>query len=122
MEETPKNHEENLAEEFRNLCRHLMETLRSAWDSQERKNLQQEIENGLDELASTLKQEFAQFQETSTGQEIKSELQDLHQRIQSGEAEETARREILNALRTINRELEKAAHRWNSGDESKSNP
>jgi len=121
MDESSKSHEENLSEEFRNLGRNLIETIRSAWESQERKNLQQELETGLTELASTLKQEVDKFQETPTGQEIKTELQDLQQRIRSGETEEIARREILNALRTINTELEKAASRWKSGGEPPSN-
>lgn len=114
---TPPPPEENLAEEFRQLGRNLVEALRTAWDRPERQKLQSELEAGLTELAATLRGEADNFAQTPAGQQIKNELDDLRERINSGEAEQVARQEILNALRLVNAELEKAAGRWrSSGD------
>ncbi|MDD5466944.1 MAG: hypothetical protein PHS96_03985 [Anaerolineales bacterium] len=117
MDDTPHS-EENLAEEFRQLGCNLVETLRAAWDRPERQKLQDELEAGLAELAATLKTEAENFAQTPAGQQLKSELDDLRQRINSGEAEQVARQEILNALRLVNAELEKAAGRWKAPAEA----
>ncbi|MDD2694408.1 MAG: hypothetical protein PHD58_00605 [Anaerolineales bacterium] len=117
MDELPHS-EENLAEEFRQLGRNLVEALRSAWDRPERQKLRDELEAGLAEAAATLKSEAENFKHSPTGQQLRSELDDLRQRINSGEAEQVARQEILNALRLVNAELEKAAGRWKAPAEA----
>ncbi|MCI0521172.1 MAG: hypothetical protein L0Z70_13075 [Chloroflexi bacterium] len=107
---------ENLGEEFAALGQNLVKALRSAWDSPERKTLQEEIEKGLGELGQTLKSETDRFAQSPSGQRMKEEVEDFHQRVRSGEAEEKARQELLNALRLINSELEKVATRWGGGN------
>jgi small-conductance mechanosensitive channel len=113
-----KTTHEDLAEEFRNLGKNLVEALRSAWDSPERQKLQKELEEGLTAAAGTLKEEAVKFSQSQSGQQLKSDLEELHQRVKLGEAETATRKEILEALRTINAELEKAAKKWkgSSGD------
>jgi len=101
--------ESTIEDEFRILGANLLETLRSFWDSPERKQVQQEIEQGLTQLADTLKAEADTFKQSSTGQRLKSDLEDLQQRVRSGQAESKAREEILKALRTVNTELGKVA-------------
>ena len=109
--------EEDLASEFRVLGQTLMEAIRTAWERPERKRMQQEIENGLTEFGATLRQEGETFRDSPTGQRLKSELDQLQERIQSGEAEQRLRQDLLNALKSINAELKKATERW-SDDKS----
>lgn len=106
MENNQPNRED-VAEEFRSLGRNLVEALRSAWESPERQKLQNELEAGLSAFTTTFKEEADKFQHSPTGQQIQAELKDLHNRVQSGEAEALARREILSALRKVNAELSK---------------
>lgn len=106
----------DIADEFRALGENLARTLRTAWESPERKKLQDEIEQGLAELTAKLRVEAETFQQSTTGQQLKSDLDDLRQRVQSGEAADKAREELLKALKIINTELEKAVSRWSGED------
>ena len=100
--------ENNLSDEFRNLGHNLMTALRSAWDNPEREKLQQEIEAGLEEFTSTVKEEVDHFSESPTGQRLRSDIGNLQERVRSGEVETRIRDDLINALRTVNNELEKA--------------
>jgi hypothetical protein len=104
--------EENLESEFRTLGKNLVEALRTAWESPERKKLQHEIESGLIEFGNTLKEEVDNFSETPKGQKLKAEVEDVRERIQKGQVEAKAREEILSVLRVANTELTKIIQRW----------
>lgn len=112
MTDTPPNPQENLSDEFRRLGQNLVDTMRSAWDSPERKRLQDEIGDGLDELAKTIRLEVDAFQQSPTGQRIRSDVEDFRQRVRKGEVEEKLREDLLAALRAINDELKKVSARW----------
>lgn len=117
--------EGDISEEFRTLGENLLKTLRTVWESPELKKLQQEIEAGLTQLGATLKEEASTFNESPTGQQLKSDFEDLRQRVRSGELETKAREELLNTLRLVNAELDKAASRWsrsNAGSEENQQP
>ncbi len=101
------NDQERLRNEFRDLGENLAQTLRSAWESPERKQLQTEIEEGLTSVTESIKKELASFKESSTGQRLKSDIEDLRQRVDSGEVETKVREELLKALEFINTELRK---------------
>lgn len=107
MTEEPTS-EETLADEFRSLGKNLVEALRSAWDSPERRRLQQELETNLTELSSTLKQEADNFSSSPTGQQLRTDVEQLGEQLRSGEAQQRARQELFSVLRTINTELQKA--------------
>jgi hypothetical protein len=98
-QETPPK-EDRITEEFRQLGENLVQIIRTAWESPERKRIQQDISNGLAELTSTLRNEAQKLNETEAAQ-----------RIRSGQVETRVREEVLTALRTVNTELERAAQR-----------
>lgn len=108
-EQTPE--EGRLSEEFRQLGKNLVEAIRSAWDSPERKRFQQELETGLQELGSSLRKEAHEISQSPTGQRIKSDVEDVTQRIKTGEAQQQVREDLLSALQTLNRELQKVVER-----------
>jgi hypothetical protein len=113
MSETPEK-DQTIADEFRNLGMNLVNTMRSAWESPERKKFQQEIEDGLSALASTIRMEASTFSDSPTGQRLKTDLNDLQERMRTGEVETKAREEIIKALKIINTELEKVSVKWNA--------
>jgi len=121
MNDTP--HEEgDLAEEFRLLGKNLVDALRLAWDSPERKKLQDEIETGLVDVAAALKNEADEFGASASGQQIKEEIDDLRHRWESGETETKARQELKNAIRLANDELQKWSEKWQKGSDESNNP
>ena len=112
-----KSNQNELNEEFRKLGIHLMDSIRSIWDRPEREKLQKEVEEGLDTFTNTMKEEVQKFRQSPTGQQLKFEIEDLNQRIKSGEAEQLARQEVINALRKVNQELEKVIQKWDINSE-----
>ncbi len=120
MNDTP-HEESDLAEEFRQLGKNLVDTMRLAWDSPERKKLQNEIEAGLANVAASLKKEADEFTASAHGQEIKEEIDNMRRRWESGETEIKARQELLNAVRLANNELQKWAEKWQKGSDESEN-
>ena len=108
MSENPQN-DASLADAFRQLGENLVQTLRTAWDTPERKKLQQEVEESLVDLSAAVKNELHSFNESQTGQRLKSDMDDLRDRVRSGETETQVRQELLKAIQLVNTELEKAA-------------
>ena len=84
--------EGRLADEFRNLGQNLIEALRVAWESPERRRLQQEIESGLREF----------------GKAVESGYEEVREQVVSGEVQSRIREDLLSALQQVNDELKKA--------------
>lgn len=99
--------EENLVDEFRQLGKNLVDLLHSAWDSPERQKLQQDIREGINNLGDNLRQEVDNFQQSPSGQRLKTEVEDINSRLKSGELEQKIRREIADALKSVNSELQR---------------
>ena len=104
MEENSSS-QENLSDEFKNLGKNLVDSMRSAWESPGLKELQGEIENGLSEFGSTVKNEFESIKESPTAQQFKSDVEDLQDRYKTGEVETKVRGDLISALHSINDEL-----------------
>jgi hypothetical protein len=121
MSENPQNNE-SLSDAFHKLGVNLVKTLRSAWDTPERKKLQQEVEESLVSLSATVKNELDTFNESPTGQRLKADVEDLRQRVRTGEAETQVRQEILKAIQLVNTELENAAARIRRTEEQDTTP
>lgn len=100
---------QSLSDEFEQIGKNLLGILRAVWDSPERKQLSNEIETGIQELSTNLKNEISEFETSPTGERIKSNIKDLKEQIQSGEAEEKIRNDIIDALRVVNSELQRAS-------------
>lgn len=113
--------EENISEEFRQLGKNLVDTLRAAWESPERLRLQSEIEAGLNELAATIRSEVNSFDTSQTGQQLKTEVEELRAKVRSGEAETQVRQELLKALQAINAELARATANWQKSEAGAAN-
>jgi len=111
MEENTKS-EENLADEFRNLGKNLVDAVHTAWERPERIRLQEDIEKGLSEFGSAIKQEADKFNESPTSERIKSNAEKMKTRFQNGEFETKVRDELLTALQAVNFELEKVKDKF----------
>ncbi len=110
-ERPPERSASEIAEELRLLGKNLKEVMRAAWESDERKKFQQEIQAGLKDLGITINEVANDFNQSPAAQRVREEAADLRQRMRNGEVEARIRSEVINALRTVNSELEKAAHR-----------
>jgi hypothetical protein len=111
MTEKPES-EENLAQEFHVLGKNLVSALRAVWEAPERKRIQQDVASGLNELGNTLKREADYLANSQTGQQIRNGVDQFGEHIRNAEAQEKIRTELLNALKTVNTELQKVVDRW----------
>ena len=114
--------DESLTDEFRALGENIIDSVRAAWDTPERKRLQQEIEDGLTEMATTIQTEAESFHESPTGQRLKSDIEGLQQWVQSSNAENQIREELINALKTANTELKKVTDKLSGADTTSEEP
>jgi hypothetical protein len=106
-----KTPNEDIGEQLNELGKNLRDALRTVWESDERRKLQQEIEVGLTNLRDSLNQAATEFSSSPTGQNLKEDVKDLHERWQTGEVGSKVRSEITEALRTVNKELQKASQK-----------
>jgi signal recognition particle GTPase len=106
-----KSPNEDIGEQLNELGKNLRDALHTAWESDERRKLQQEIEDGLTNLRDSLNQAAKEFSSSPTGQNLKEDVIDLHERWQTGEVGSKVRSEIAEALRTVNKELQKASQK-----------
>ena len=104
--------EDNLADEFRNLGKNIVDAVHTAWERPERKNFQEDIERGLTEFGSAIRQEADKFSESPTSQRIKSDAEKIQTRIKNGEFETKVRDELPTALQAVNSELEKVKDKF----------
>ena len=110
--------DENLSDEFRALGLNLVNALRTAWESPERKKLQGELEEGLSGLATTLSNEIENFQESGTGQRLRSDAAELRDKVRDSKTEKKIRDELIKTLHIVNTELENTAQRWSPTEEN----
>jgi len=103
-----KSPNDNISEQLNELGKNLREALQSAWESEERRKLQKEIEDGLANLGASLSQAAKDFSSSPTGQSLKEDVKDLQERWRTGEVRSKAHSEIVEALRKVNTELQKA--------------
>lgn len=106
-----KSPNDNIGEQLNELGKNLREALQSAWESEERRKLQQEIEEGLANLGASLSQAAKDFSNSPTGQSLKEDVKDLHERWRTGEVRSKVNSEIVDTLRKVNSELQKATRK-----------
>jgi len=99
---------DNISDQLNELGRNLRQALQTAWESEERKKVQKEIEDGLANLGASLSEAARDFSSSPAGQSLKEDVEDIKERWRSGEVSEKARSELLEALRKVNVELQKA--------------
>ncbi len=104
--------EDNLADEFRNLGKNIVDAVHTAWERPERQKLQEDIEKGLSEFGSAIRQEADKLNQSPTSQRIKSDAEKMKTRFQNGEFETKVRDELLTALQAVNSELEKVKEKF----------
>ena len=104
--------ENDLRDEFRSLGENLKEVFNSAWESEERIKLQQDIKDGMKELGVVLEGFAEEIRTSDVGETLRKEANQFSERIRSGDVEQKARQGILDALQTLNTELQNAADKF----------
>jgi hypothetical protein len=106
-----KTQNNTIGEQLTELGRNLRQVLQSAWESEERQKMQQEIEVGLTNLGESLSEAAKDFSNSPAGKSLKADVQDIQERWQSGEMQSKVHNDIMDALRKVNTELQKATQK-----------
>jgi methyl-accepting chemotaxis protein len=104
----------SLKDEFEQLGTNIRDALQGAWGSEERKHLSEEIQKGLSEIGNALTKVADDLQQNETVQKVSSEVDEFAEQVRSGEVASKLRAEIVEALQSLNRELEGWIQRWNT--------
>lgn len=99
---------DNINDQLNELGKNLRNALQTAWESEERRKLQKEIEDGLANLGASLSQAAKDFSSSPTGQSLKEDVKDMQERWRKGEVQSKVHTEVVDALRKVNEELQKA--------------
>jgi vacuolar-type H+-ATPase subunit E/Vma4 len=102
---------DTIGEQLNELGRNLRQVLQSAWESEERRKLQQEIEVGLANLGESLSEAARDFSNSPAGKSLKEDVKDIQERWQSGEMQSKVQNDVMDALRKVNTELQKATQK-----------
>ncbi len=108
--------EDNLADEFRNLGKNIVDAVHTAWERPERQKLQADIEKGISEFSASIRQEADKFNESPTSQRMKSDVEKIQSRFKNGEFETKVRDELLSAIQAVNSELEKVTDKFKASE------
>jgi len=111
-DQTPPQDE--LSEEMRKLAENINRFAKTAWESPERQKIQSELETHLNEIGGGLEDAAQQFSQSPAGQQVKNELKDFNRRLANGEIETQVKKEVVNVLGILNREIEQVANRHSS--------
>ena len=103
----------SLKDEFEQLGANIRNALQGAWGSEERKHLSEEIQKGLSEVGNALTKVADDLQQNETVQKVSSEVDEFAEQVRRGEVASKLRAETVEALQTLNRELEGWITRWN---------
>ena len=101
--------EPDVVGELRNLGRQFGETMRTAWNSEERREFEREIREGVQTFAQEVDKAFKDVAASEPAQKAKSEAADLKDKAESGDIGVKTRSSLAKGLRWFSDELGKVA-------------
>lgn len=110
--------ERGFSDEFQKMGANIKDVAQAVLGSEEFKTFQREMNEGLSELGDTINKFFQEVAESPAGKRVKEEIDDFTKSARTGELESKVRQDVLAALHKANEELEKAAQRWRTEEET----
>ena len=102
----------NVADELRNLGRQFAETLRTAWNSEERQKAEKEVREGVDFFVKEVEKVFREVKESSAAQKAKEEAAAVKAKVESGDLGRKARTGLADGLRRLSEGLNRLANQF----------
>jgi hypothetical protein len=99
----------DVVEELRNLGRQFGETVRTAWDSEERRNFEQEVREGVQTFAQEVDKAFKEVAASDTAERARSEAVEIKDKAKSADLGQKTQSSLAKGLRWFSDELGKLA-------------
>ena len=107
----------DVSEAFRDFGRQFAETIRTAWNSEERRELEQELREGVQSFAEEVGKVLREAKESKAAQKVKEEATEVKTRVETGEVTRKARSGLVEGLSWLSQELAKLAEQFSPADE-----
>jgi hypothetical protein len=104
--------------EFKILGKQFGETLRTAWNSDERVRFETEVREGVRSFATEVDKAFTGFKESDVGTKARKEAGEVKSKVDTAEVTEQARAGFAQGLHWFSLELEKLADRFTTAEKS----
>lgn len=111
-EEIAKEPAGDIVESLRDLGRQFAETVRTAWNSQERQNIEAEVREGVKTFADEINKAIHEVREGPAGQKAREEAQEVKKSIESGDLGRKTKAGIVQGLQWLSEELNKLANQF----------
>ena len=99
----------DVVEELRNLGRQFGETMRAAWNSEERREFESEMREGVQTFAHEVDKAFKDVMASDPAQKAKSEATEFKEKAESGDIGMKTRSSLAKGLRWFSDELGRVA-------------
>ncbi|MEW5986180.1 MAG: hypothetical protein AB1791_06070 [Chloroflexota bacterium] len=108
----------NFAAELSNLGRQFAETLKTAWNSEERRQMEAEVREGFQSFVSEVDKVMREAKESPVAKKAKEEAAELKTKVESGEVARKARVSIAQGLQWFSEELAKLAQQFTPAEKA----
>ena len=107
-----KAEDTGIREELRQLGEQFGETMRGAWNSEERQRAEAEIREGFQAFVNEVDKAFRQARKSEAAQKMQTEARQVREDIRAGEFRTKARGNMMQGLKWLSVELDKLADRF----------
>lgn len=108
----------DVVDELRNLGRQFGETMRAAWNSEERREFEREIREGVQTFAHEVDKAIKDVAASEPAQKAKSEATEFKEKAESGDLGVKTRSSLAKGLRWFSDELSKVADTFTAPEKS----
>jgi len=91
--------------ELRNLGRQMVDTLQTAWNSDERQRFEKEVREGMHSFANEIDKAIQEVRESEATDKMRNEASQVATKVQSSEAGQKAREGLAKSLQWLSEEL-----------------
>lgn len=99
----------DIVEELKNLGRQVAETLRSAWESEERQKMETDVREGIKSFADEVDKVIREARDSEPAQKVREEATEIKSKMEETDLGKKARTSLVQGLGWLSEELGKLA-------------
>jgi soluble cytochrome b562 len=104
-----QSEEPDVVADLRDLGQQFAATLRTAWNSEERKQFEQEMREGMQTFAGEIDKAFKEVKASEPAKKVKAEAEDFKAKADSGDVVQKTRSSLSQGLRWFSEEIARVA-------------
>ena len=108
----------NVADELKDLGRQFAETLKTAWNSEERQRVESEVRQGLESFVSEVDKAIREAKDSETAERLRTEASEIKIKVEDSDVGRKARSSFVQGLHWLSQELGKLADQFTVSESS----